>query len=218
MPARLRTSPPHNRRIITDGKHFSVDGERFVFRGVTYGTFRPRDLDETRFPPPARVRTDFGAMRAAGFTVVRTYHPPPEDVLDAAGDCGLRVMSDVFYSDWRYMPGASRRESRRLMSCARAQVRETARQLRGDERVLALSLGNEIPADVIRWIGTARVAKLIEELAAVVREEDPERLVTYANYPTAEYLPLECVDFLTFNVYLEQREDLRRYLLQSSQP
>ena len=37
-------------------------------------------------------------------------------------------------------------------------------------------------------------------------------LVTYGNYPTTEYLPLDTLDFLTFNVYLERQEDLRRYL------
>ena len=46
----------------------------------------------------------------------------------------------------------------------------------------------------------------------MVREEDPDRLVTYANYPTAEYLPLDGLDFLTFNVFLEDSEDFRRYL------
>ena len=45
-----------------------------------------------------------------------------------------------------------------------------------------------------------------------MREEDPDQLVTYANYPTAEYLPLESLDFLMFNVFLERREDFRRYL------
>ena len=36
--------------------------------------------------------------------------------------------------------------------------------------------------------------------------------VTYANYPTAEYLPLPTLDFLTFNVFLERQADLRSYL------
>jgi O-antigen biosynthesis protein len=198
--------------VRVDGKQFAVDGRRFQFRGVTYGTFKPRAADGARFPVTEQVDSDFRAMGEAGFSVVRTYHPPTDDVLELAGDCGLRVMADVFYPDWRYLLGCSHRQDRRVRAQAVAEVRATARRLRGDTSVLALCLGNEIPADVVRWIGTRRVAALIEELAAAVREEDPERLVTYANYPTAEYLPLECVDFLTFNVYLERRADFRRYL------
>ncbi|MDR0342670.1 MAG: glycosyltransferase, partial [Nocardiopsaceae bacterium] len=42
--------------------------------------------------------------------------------------------------------------------------------------------------------------------------EDGEALVTYANYPSTEYLPLPTVDFLTFNVFLERPAEFRRYL------
>src|SRR5207248_6898321 len=48
--------------------------------------------------------------------------------------------------------------------------------------------------------------------ADVVHDEDPDLLVTYANYPSAEYLPLEGLDFLTFNVFLEDQDEFRRYL------
>lgn len=37
-------------RIRTDGKDFSTEAGRFRFRGVTYGTFRPRTGGVTRFP------------------------------------------------------------------------------------------------------------------------------------------------------------------------
>ena len=78
--------------------------------------------------------------------------------------------------------------------------------------MLALSLGNEVPADVLRWYGSELIADTLRRLVDIVREEDPDQLVTYANYPTAEYLPLESLDFLTFNVFLERRDDFRRYL------
>ena len=91
-------------------------------------------------------------------------------------------------------------------------MRAAAQRLAGDPRILGLSLGNEVPADVLRWHGLETVANTLNELVEVVREVDPSRLVTYANYPTAEYLPLESIDFLMFNVFLERREDFRRYL------
>ncbi|MBW3665568.1 MAG: glycosyltransferase [Actinobacteria bacterium] len=198
-------------QVRIDGKHFQLDGDRFLFRGVTYGTFRPRD-DGHRFPRPAVVDEDLATMADAGFTVVRTYTVPPDDVLDAAGRHGLKLLTDIHYPDWRYLVGSSRRERRDVLRFAEREVAEQTRRLAGDDRVLALSLGNEIPADVIRWFGTDRVARALHALTGTVRDLDPDRLVTYANYPTAEYLPLGFLDFLTFNVFLEERNDLRRYL------
>jgi O-antigen biosynthesis protein len=206
-------SPPSvsSGRVRVDGKQFAVDDERFTFRGVTYGTFRPRP-DGARYPDPRRAAADLVAMASAGFTVVRTYTEPPPDVLDAAGDAGLRVLAGVFYPDWRYLLGSSRRECRRVARDAAGELRAATRRLAGDDRVLAVCLGNEVPADVIRWYGTNAIAEVIREQVELVHEEDPGRLVTYANYPTAEYLALPDLDFLTFNVFLERAADLRAYL------
>jgi glycosyltransferase involved in cell wall biosynthesis len=199
-------------RAKIDGKHFSLDGERFNFRGVTYGTFRPRALDGARYPPRERVDRDFAMMRASGFTVVRTYTEPSADVLEAAERHGLQLLAGIFYPDWRYMLGASRRERRRIATTAQSTVMRAARRLAGVDHVLALCVGNEIPADVVRWNGTREIASVLDGMVDVVKREDPDRLVTYANYPTTEYLPLDSLDFLTFNVYLERRSDFRRYL------
>jgi glycosyltransferase involved in cell wall biosynthesis len=197
--------------VEADGKFFAVGGERFEFRGVTYGTFAPR-ADGALFPEPERLARDLTTMRAAGFSVVRTYTVPMDDLLEAASGNGLRILAGVFYPDWRYLLGGSRRANRRVAREARREVRAAARRFAGDPRILGLSLGNEVPADVLRWHGIETVASTLNELVEVVREEDPSRLVTYANYPTAEYLPLESIDFLMFNVFLERREDFRRYL------
>ncbi len=198
-------------RVRVDGKFFAADGERFEFRGVTYGTFAPRS-DGAQFPDRTQVARDFAHMREVGFSVIRTYTLPSDDVLQLAADHGLRVLPDVFYPDWRYLIGGSRRENRRVAREARQEVREAARRLAGNEHILGLSLGNEVPADVLRWYGIDLVADTLRGLVEVVREEDRDQLITYANYPTAEYLPLESLDFLMFNVFLERRDDFRRYL------
>ncbi len=198
-------------RVTVDGKFFALGRERFPFRGVTYGTFAPR-ADGYRFPEREVVKQDFAQLREAGFTVVRTYTCPPDDVLDLAADWDLRVLAGAFYPDWRYLVDGSRRDHRRVRREAVAEVRETARRLAGHEQVLGLSIGNEIPADVVRWFGADAIARTLRELVEVVREEDPALLATYGNYPTTEYLPLDALDFLTFNVFLEQPDDLRRYL------
>jgi len=194
-----------------DGKQFSVGGTRFPFRGVTYGTFRARPSGEL-FPPTATLRDDLEAMSEAGFTVVRTYTAPSGDLLDAASKYDLRVLAGCFWSDWRYLVGASRRQQARMMKEARAELRTQAQRLAGNDRVLAVCLGNEIPADVVRWVGTDRVVDGLRQLADEVRDVDPDVLVTYATYPTSEYLPLDTMDFPTVNVYLEDRVQFRRYL------
>jgi GT2 family glycosyltransferase len=201
----------YDERVSIDGKQFAIGSRRFRFRGVTYGTFAARE-DGELFPEREAVSRDLTSIAEAGFTVVRTYTTPPDDVLELAADHDLRLLSDVFYADWRYIVGASRRQLRRIAWDARDAVRRQARRVAGNEHVLALSLGNEIPADAVRWVGTRRIAQLIAELADIVHEEDPDRLVTYANYPTTEYLPLDALDFITFNVFLEDEHDFRRYI------
>ncbi|HEX2179462.1 MAG TPA: glycosyltransferase, partial [Actinomycetota bacterium] len=198
-------------RVSTDGKFFTLNGRRFDFRGVTYGTFCPRS-DGDLFPERDQMKRDFASISDAGFTVVRTYTDPPDDALDLAADWGLKILAGVYYPDWRYLVGCSRRQFARVARQARVLVRTAARRHAADENLAGLVVGNEIPADVVRWVGTKTVGRLIAELAEVVREEDPGRLVTYANYPTTEYLDLSTLDFLTFNVFLEDREDFRRYV------
>lgn len=197
--------------VRVDGKFFAVGQRRFPFKGVTYGTFGPRE-DDALFPERDPMKRDFMAMSEAGFTVVRTYTAPPDDLLDLAADWDLRVLAGVDYADWRHHLDGSRRQSRGLIREARSRVAEQARRLRGDDRVAAMVLGNELPADVVRWVGTRSASEFIRELAEAVREEDPARLVTYANYPTTEYLPLEELDFLMCNIFLDRPDDFRRYL------
>src|SRR4051794_12453437 len=98
-------------KVTVDGKQFAVGGSRFNFRGVTYGTFAPR-ADGHQFPERDRIKRDFASMCEAGFTVVRTYTAPPDDLVELAGDWGLRVLAGVFYPDWRYSVGASIRQAR----------------------------------------------------------------------------------------------------------
>jgi hypothetical protein len=163
-------------RVAVDGKQFAAGGERFPFRGVTYGTFAPRDVDGARFPETDQVKKDLAGMAEAGFTVVRTYTAPPEDLLELAGEFDLKVMAGAFWPDWRYLVGSSRSEVRRVAREARQEVQAQAARLAGREEVLALSLGNEVPADVLRWYGTERIAHVLDELADVVRAEDDQLL------------------------------------------
>ena len=50
-------------RIFVNGKFLQAGNQRFLVKGVTYGTFAPDDRGR-QFPPLAEVRRDFAAMAA----------------------------------------------------------------------------------------------------------------------------------------------------------
>src|SRR5437016_5791864 len=76
------------------GKFLARGGQRLRVRGVTYGPFAP-GADGQPFPARGRAAADFAAMRAAGLNAVRTYHPPPDWLLDLADERGMNVFIDI---------------------------------------------------------------------------------------------------------------------------
>src|SRR5439155_3030068 len=92
------------------------------------------------------------------------------------------------------------------------RVAEGVRACAGHPAVLSYSIGNEIPASIVRWHGRERVQRYLRRLYEAAKEEDPEGLVTYVNYPSTEYLDLPFVDLFSFNVYLEAQKPLESYL------
>jgi len=207
-PERPSPMPPadaRSRRPRTVGK-FLRFGDETLVRGVTYGTFRP-DEQGDQFPAPEAVARDFALMAADGINAVRTYTPPPGWLLDLAARFGLHVMVGIAWEQHVAFL-ADRRRARSIEDRVRAAVRAAA----GHPAVLCYVVGNEIPAPIVRWHGRRRIERFLERLCNAVREEDPGALVTYVNYPPTEYLQLPFVDFLCFNVYLEEPERLDAYL------
>ena len=191
--------------LSVDGKFFARGPERVRLFGVTYGPFRPVIPDEP-FPPAAMVRDDFDKILALGANAIRTYHVPPEWLLELASE-RLGMLVDVPWSKHLcFLDSAVHRRE------ARQAVARAARRGNRFDCVLAYSIGNEIPPDVVRWHGARRVERFLAELMDVSKQLHPSALVTYANYPPTEYLDLSFLDFLTFNVYLHDREVFRRYL------
>ncbi len=64
----------------------------------------------------------------------------------------------------------------------------------------------------MRWHGVSAVEKFVKQLRDEVKEEDPEALVSYANYPSTEYLDLSFLDLVCFNVFLESQDKYEAYL------
>ncbi len=214
-----RTNPASNlpellsatRRVHTIGKHLCLDRERFVVRGVTYGSFRAR-ADGHPFPEPHTVRADFAAIAASGLNTVRIYELPPPDVLEAASEHDMRLIVGLDYADWRTERTPGRASRQRIRSAGRRAVDQTMESCSGRSEVLAISVGNEVPADLVRVHGIRHVEDILSELADAVHDADPNALVTYSNYPTTEYLVVRGLDICSFNVFLDQPATFTRYL------
>lgn len=193
-------------RVVARGRYLFAGEDKFFVKGVTYGPF-PENSRGEPLPEDDTVARDFELMRRAGVNSIRVYYVPPRRFLDIAARHGIRVMIGIpwpehlcFLDQWE------------VKEDIKKTVRDAVSSLGGHPAVLAWLIGNEIPSHIVRWHGAAKVEKFLARLAAIVREADPEALVTYANYPSTEYLRLPFLDFLSFNVYLHDEKAFRSYV------
>ena len=202
----LTASPDQRPRIA--GKFILVNHEKFLIKGVSYGAFEP-DEDKREYHDLAKIDRDFALMAANGFNTVRIPHTmPPRALLDIAARHGLKVM--VGLSAEQYVGFLIDRHKK--APDIESIIREKVRTVAGHPALLCYGIGNEIAASVVRWIGRRRIEKYLHRIYKWVKDEDPHGLVTYVNYPTTEFIQLPFLDFVSFNVYLENCDDLAKYL------
>ncbi|MFH1679052.1 MAG: glycosyltransferase, partial [Candidatus Eisenbacteria bacterium] len=199
----LETEAP---RPSARGKFIYAGEEKLLVRGVTYGPFRPRGTNGDEYDFRAADR-DFARMAAVGVNTVRTYTTPPLWLLDLARKHGLRVLAGLSWEDH-----VAFLEDRDRMKSIRDRVRAAVRSCAAHPALFGFTIGNEIPAPIVRWYGRRRVERFLKSLHETAKEEDPGALVTYVNYPTTEYLQLPFLDLFTFNVYLESPGAFGSYL------
>jgi GT2 family glycosyltransferase len=193
-------------RPCVRGKFIFVGDEKLYLCGVTYGPFRP-DERGSEYHTPDIVTQDFAQMAAKGINAVRTYTVPPTWFLDVAQEYGLRVMVGLPWEQHiTFLDDRKRVQS--IVERVGADVRACA----GHPAILCYTIGNEIPAPIVRWYGRRSVERFLHRLYRAAKAEDPDGLVTYINYPTTEYLQLPFIDFICFNVYLESQDRLEAYL------
>ena len=206
MSTRLHKADAAGTGPRVDGKFLSVDGRRFLVKGVAYGTFAP-DSEGAQFPSCRQVSRDFALMAEAGINTVRTYTVPAEWILDEAARHGLRLMIGMPWTQHiAFLDDASL--ARQVRMEAVAIVTRLARH----PAALLFAVGNEIPPPVVRWHGQRRIERFLSELAHDVKAAAPSSLLTYVNFPPTEYLDLDPFDVCAFNVYLHRKADLRAYL------
>ena len=59
---------------------------------------------------------------------------------------------------------------------------------------------------------TEELNDFLKRLYNTVKAAAPDKLVTYVNFPTTEYLDLSFLDFFCFNVYLESQDKFEAYI------
>jgi hypothetical protein len=168
-------------RVRVDGKFLREERQKFYVKGFCYGPFAENSHGEY-LPEPAKMLADLAQMRRLGANTIRLYAVPSPAVLDQVLAQGIRVFLDVpwekhrcVFEDW------TAKES------ARHQIRATARLAANHAAVLAISVVNEIPNDIVRFYGRDEIECFICELADSVKQIAPECLTTFANFPTTEF-------------------------------
>lgn len=203
---RRDTAPAPAARIVADGKFLRAGDDRFLIKGVTYGTFAP-DADGYQFPAAQQIADDFRLMADFGINTVRVYTPPRRELLDEAARRGLRVMVGLPWSQH-----VAFLDDRRLKRAIRREIAGQVAEIADHPAVLMLALGNEIPASVVRWHGHVRVERFLREIYQDAKDTSPGALFTYVNFPPTEFLDLSFLDICAFNVYLHREPELRAYI------
>jgi len=193
--------------VITRGFHFYAGEEKFLIRGIAYGPFRPNEKG-VPYPTGARLHQDLQAIVNTGANVIRLYAPPDDELVHAAHEHGLRLLIDI---PWPTHIDVYHDANQRQQCLA--MVRDGITRVKHWPNLLGVFLGNEIPPDLLRWSGERTVRRFLRRLYTEAKSMAPDVLVGFANYPSTEYLRLDIFDFIGFNIYLENPETFRNYLV-----
>ncbi|MFN0076386.1 MAG: glycosyltransferase [Prosthecobacter sp.] len=191
----------HGTRVLTAGKFLQLAaGTPFFMRGVSYGPFKPNTRSEP-FPEDERLAADLRHIASLGFNTVRLYELPTPAMLREVEALGLRLIVGIPWAE--HVDFLS---DRGLCRGIEARIAEATARLRDHTCIAAFLVGNEIEKTLVRWMQPERVRDFIENLIDIAHQHAPQTLVSYATYPSTEYLVPRNADFLAVNVYLESRE------------
>ncbi len=187
--------------LSLDGRFLSRAGHRWLVKGIIYGPFA------TPLGNTSQIRQDLDAIAGLGFNSLRLYEIPQTEFLTLCQERALDVFVTLKWESGTNILG-SEKERKRL---ARTLVQQ-AKSLNEVSAVAGIFVGNEVPSDLVRWLGVSQIARFLEDLTRQIRRSVPNKLLAYANYPSTEYLLPRNVDVAAYNLYLEDRGPARRYL------
>src|SRR4030095_8555706 len=93
-------------------------------------------------------------------------------------------------------------DDRNLCSEIRSGIARDMRAIVAHPALLLTAASTEIPPAMLRWHGQRRIERFLRDLCDQVRQEAPDALLTYVNYPPTEFLELPFIDVHSFNVFL----------------
>jgi len=204
---RQRATEPVSNRVRRDGKFFRLGDQKFTVKGVTYGSFKPGQDDGIPLPSPEDVLRDIRLIKELGANTLRIYNTPPAWFCDLIHEHGLKLLLDVSWGKHFVFT-----QDKKVADDARDRVRKAAKACGNHPALFAISVANEIPPEIVRYGGAVHVGAFVDELVGIVRSEAADCLVTFASFPSTEYLASPEVDFVTFNVYLHDENAMRNYL------
>jgi beta-glucuronidase len=184
-------------------RRFEVRGTELHLNGRPVrlgGANRPSDDPKFGLLEPIEVlERDLKLMKAAGMELQRIIHyAPPPALLDLADRLGLLIVGEP--GNWNLQP--TQLDDADMRADFENQMRELVERDWNHPAVIAWSVGNEYASD------TASGVKWTKDMAALVRELDPSRLVTFASYrafrpdlPRPEDEGSQFVDFVSINTY-----------------
>src|SRR5712671_3316393 len=132
-------------RIRTDGKFFRLGQSKWLAKGLTYGPFAPNS-DGHYLPSLSQTRADFVQIKNLRANSLRLYHIPPPWLLDEAAQHNLHLFIDIPWDKHRCFF-----EDDSTMTDARRGVGKAARLVADHPATFAVSVANEIPADIVRY-------------------------------------------------------------------
>jgi beta-galactosidase len=187
------TLPLGLRFFSVDPAHgFSLNGRYLDLHGVNRHQDRPgkgwaiSEADE---------REDFAMIEEIGATFVRQSHYQQSQLWDDLGDQrGMMMWAELGYVN-------DARDNREFFENAKEQLRELIRQNLHHASILFWSIGNETFVRNTKVMPADTNDRLLRELAAVVREEDPSRLSTYASNGDVSEPRAGISDVVGFNKY-----------------